>query len=157
MIVDTARNKIASKRQETIQASSPIYATSPPAILTQFSMVSSQHVIRLIGSAPCKHSEADPLPTWLLKECSRELGTFLAALFNNSLSSATFPSRMKRATVVHVLKKDNLYINELMNYRPVSNLSFISKLLERIVSEQLMDYFNKFDLIPGGKSAYRTG
>jgi len=59
--------------------------------------------------------------------------------------------------MVPILKKDNLDINELMNYRPVSNLSFISKLLERIVSEQHMDYFNKFNLLPGGQLAYRTG
>ena len=44
---------------------------------------------------------------------------------------------------------------ELKNYRPVSNLSFTSKLVERIVSEQLVQYLNENDLMPRLQSAYR--
>ena len=64
---------------------------------------------------------------------------------------------MKMATVVPLLKKDNLDVTELKNYRPVSNLSFISKLLERVVFKQLMEYLERHDMLPERQSAYRVG
>ena len=64
---------------------------------------------------------------------------------------------MKMATVVPLLKKDNLDANELINYRPVSNLSFISKLLERVVFKQLTEYLEGHDMLPERQSAYRVG
>jgi len=54
---------------------------------------------------------------------------------------------MKRAIVVPLLKKDNLNIDEVKNYRPVSNLSFISKLLERVVSAQINGYLESHNLL----------
>jgi hypothetical protein len=64
---------------------------------------------------------------------------------------------MKRDMVVPLLKKENLNTDELKNYRPVSNLSFISRLLERIVSEHLNDYLESHNLLPARQSAYRSG
>ena len=47
-------------------------------------------------------------------------------------------------------------LNEnLKNYRPVSNLSFISKLVERVVARQLMDYLTANPFVPKFQSAYR--
>ncbi len=54
------------------------------------------------------------------------------------LSSGIFPCKMKLAFVTLLLKKSNLDPNELSNYRPVSNLSFLSKLVERVRVKQLM-------------------
>jgi len=47
---------------------------------------------------------------------------------------------MKLATLVPLLKKDNIDKSEIKNFRPVSNLSFILKLLEKGVSEQVIKY-----------------
>src|SRR6218665_483233 len=44
---------------------------------------------------------------------------------------------------------------ELCSYRPISNLSFLSKLLERVVSIQLTEYLSSAGLLPGHQSAYR--
>src|SRR5271170_3898389 len=129
---DFFANKISTIRLETAGALTPTYAAAPPAVLHSFADVPYAHVIELISSAPCKQSEFDPLPTWLLKKCAQVLTPYLTALFNLSLATATFPSNMKCATVVPLLKKDNLNLDDIKNYRPVSNLSFISKLLERI-------------------------
>ena len=135
--------KIATIRRETVHAPSPVYAATPPAIMPNLAPVQHAHVMELIGSAPCKHSELDPLPTWLLKQCSHALAPFLTVLFNLSNATATFPSSMKSANVVPLLKKDTLNVDELKNYRPVSNLSFISQLLERIVSGKTTENTNK--------------
>ena len=89
----------------------------------------------MIGYAPCKHSELDLLPTWLLMQYEHVLSPYLTALFKMSLATATFPSNTKCATVVPLLRKDNLDVDDIKNFRPVSNLFFISKQFERIVSE----------------------
>ena len=55
-----------------------------------------------------------------------------------------------------LLKKSGLELTH-KNYRPVSNLQFISKLVERCVLIQFMDHCEKYDLIPNYQSAYRKG
>ena len=59
-------------------------------------------------------------------------------------------------TVLIALSR-HLSIDEIKNYRPVSNLSFVSKLLERVVSAQLNDYLESHVLLPARQSAYRVG
>ena len=53
------------------------------------------------------------------------------------METSTFPQDFKKAHIRPLLKKKSLPKNELENYRPVSNLSFISKILERIVANRL--------------------
>src|SRR5260221_1515146 len=74
---------------------------------------------------------------------------------NSSLTLGCFPSSFKSAVVTPVLKKSNLDPFDISNYRPISNLSFLSKLLERVVSSQLLDYLNSNSLLPTHQSAYR--
>ena len=66
--------------------------------------------------------------------------TLLVILVNTSLSTGCFPAKYKHAVVIPLLKKDNLDVSQLKIYRLVSNLTFISKLLERIVQTQLVNY-----------------
>uniref|UniRef100_A0A8C6LGB2 Reverse transcriptase domain-containing protein n=1 Tax=Nothobranchius furzeri TaxID=105023 RepID=A0A8C6LGB2_NOTFU len=61
---------------------------------------------------------------------------------NCSLQTGVFPAAFKRAVVRPLLKKSNLDFNELNNYRPVSNLPFLSKILEKLVLNQLNDFIN---------------
>jgi len=60
------------------------------------------------------------------------LSPFISLLFNKSLVSGYYPSLFKEAVVRPMLKKHGLDAGEMKNYRPVSNLSFLSKLLERV-------------------------
>ena len=64
--------------------------------------------------------------------------------------------RMKHAMVIPGLKKAGLDQNDLGNYRPISNLSFLSKLLERCAYEQITEYLHENDLMPEKQSVYRT-
>ena len=72
-----------------------------------------------------------------------------------SLSSGTVPKVFKTAVVTPLLKKLNLDSNILKNYRPVSNLPFISKILERVVLTQCQTHLNNNDLFEVNQSAYR--
>ncbi|VDI39690.1 Hypothetical predicted protein, partial [Mytilus galloprovincialis] len=75
-------------------------------------------------------------------------------LVNLSLSQGVFPLRWKQAVVRPLLKKAGL---ELIysNYRPVSNLSFLSKLIEKCALYRLNEHVKDHDLLPTNQSAYR--
>ena len=83
-----------------------------------------------------KSCELDILPAFLLKKSLPKINKFLTRLVNMSTTSGTFPNVWKTAIVRPLLKKVGL---ETMNsnYRPVSNLSFLSKLLERLFCHNL--------------------
>ena len=81
-----------------------------------------------------KSSAADPLPTGILHWAADLLLPFFAYLFNLSFDCGTFPSCFKDAFLTPVLKK--LPASDPSSYRPISNLSVISKLLERLVAKQ---------------------
>ena len=72
-----------------------------------------------------------------------------------SLQQGEFPSGLKHALVTPLLKKPLLNPEELKNYRPISNLSFLSKTLERVVSLQLNEYLLTNNLHAKVQSAYR--
>ena len=125
--------------------------------MSLFQCVTEAGVLKLIRDMPNKQSWSDPVPTWLLKECSSSLSPFLTALFNASLSSGVFPSPFKIAIVTPLLNKSDLDCNVPQSYRPISNLPVLSKLLERIVSTQLQDFVDEHLLLPSNQSAYRRG
>ena len=102
-----------------------------------------------------KFCELDPIPTWLLKNCLPELSNILLYIVNSSLSGGTFPASMKHAIVKPALKKYNADPDSLKNYRPISNLPFVSKMLERVVLDQLNDYLEQQNLFCSEQSGYR--
>ena len=81
----------------------------------------------------------------------------LTDLFNSSLASGIFPQCFKSALVTPILKKRCLDHNDLNNYRPVSNLCFIAKILEKLVLSQVSSYLNSHNLYNTCQSAYRPG
>ena len=82
----------------------------------------------------------DPWPTFLLKECLDILLPSITKLVNCSLTEGAVPAGFKKAIVSPLIKKSSLPPDELKNYRPVSGLNFISKLVERVVVSQLNDH-----------------
>jgi len=83
------------------------------------------------------------------------LSPSIAVLFNLSLTTGCFPTEFKEAVVCPRLKKTGLDDSEQKNYRPVSNLSFLSKLLERVVQTRLQAVLDTNGLMPEMQSAYR--
>lgn len=122
---------------------------------SNFSNCSSSELKALIMSSPNKTSMLDILPTSILKKYVDLFLPFLTKLINLCLSNGVFPSNFKHAVIIPLLKKPGQDINSLNNYRPVSNLSFISKLIERIVAKQLLDYLKTYNLLPRNQSGYR--
>ena len=79
--------------------------------------------------------DLDPIPTSLLKDHITILTPIITKMINLSLQTGEFPTEWKLAFVKPLLKKPGL-ATTLKNYRPISNLSFISKITERAVISQ---------------------
>ena len=103
-------------------------------VLSQFSPITITELIHLINSSNSKSCVLYILPTRFLKDNITVLTPFLTSLFISSLLSGIVPESFKSAFVKPLLKKIGLDHNISKNYRPVSNLSFLSKVLERIVA-----------------------
>ena len=76
-------------------------------------------------------------------------------MVNASLSQGVLPASQTHAIVTPLLKKAGLDTADMNNFRPVSNLTFMSKVVERAVSTQLNGYLTDNNLLPCHQSAYR--
>ncbi len=85
----------------------------------------------------------DPIPSKLLKEILAEVIDHLLTIINLSLSLGYDPKTFKFAAVKPLIKKPQLDPKDLVNYRPISNLPFLSKILENIASSQLYSFLEK--------------
>ena len=121
----------------------------------QFNVVSEADIRKIISSSPTKSCALDPIPTWLLKQCQDHLAPILATIVNASLSCAEFPTELKKAFLTPVIKKIIIDCEIFKNYRPVSNLSFISQLVERVVCVQLVEHLKTNNMHEIFHSAYR--
>jgi len=75
-----------------------------------------------------------------------ELIPYITAMRNASLLQGSLPESQRHAVVVPRLKKANADHTDVKNYRPVSNLTFMSKVVERLVCRQLEAYLEEYDL-----------
>ena len=110
----------------------------------------------ILSSAP-KSCKLDPIHFILLIECIDSFLPSLTDQFNSSLASGIFPQCFKSALVTPILKKRCLDHNYLYNYRPVSNLCCIAKILEKFVLSQVSSYLNSHNLCNTCQSTYRPG
>ena len=132
---------------------SEIKMNRTPAIILDV----DETVLDIIKSITPKSSELDPVPAWLMLENVNTLLPALTNIINVSLSSGVFPPELKTAIVKPLLKKPSLDKNELKNYRPISHLPFLSKLLEKVVLRQLLAHLEQNQLCNAFQSAYRAG
>ena len=118
-----------------------------------FDEVFHHNVFLIIKSLPLKTSPLDILPTFLLKRFSTILSPIIAKLANLSFSQGVFPN-FKTAQVTPLLRKLNLEKSNLSNYRPVSNLTTLSEILEKIALSQLSTHFFTSSSLNKFQSAY---
>ena len=137
-------------------SANPHYPDPPstPPSYTDFPPASEQEIYKLIMASSDKYCDLDPIPTWLLKKCISVLLPTITKIVNMSLSSGTFPSDFKHSLINPLIKKPHLDKESLSNYRPISNLSFLSKLTERIVKSRLSDHLTSNSLLNPLQSAY---
>ncbi len=120
----------------------------PPVcnVLEEFVPLTEEEIGILIAKSATKSCDLDPLPTSILKEHLDLLLPTITNIVNMSLTSFIFPQSMKTALVRPLLKKASLDREIMKHYRPVSNLSFLSKVIEKAVSFQISDHLSSNNL-----------
>ncbi len=149
-------SKTATVRDSTSGLETPTFKTLRDVSFHTFDLCSAAEVRAAIMQAPAKSCSLDPIPHFLLLEVLDDLLPFLQLAINTSLSEGSLPISQKFAIVTPIIKKPGLDPETLSSYRPISNLSFLSKTVERIVASRLNAYLHAHSLLPRLQSAYRS-
>ena len=148
--VDKIREQFSNDDSAAFQYDIPFEGV-PLASFTSISVDDLKAIFSKLASKTC---ELDPIPTDLVKTCFDELSDIILSIVNLSLTSGCVPEALKTALIRPLLKKHNLeHVHK--NYRPVSNLSFLSKVIEEAVNRQLNKHLNSNKLFEELQSAYR--
>ena len=145
--------KVAKVRSSTSDTPPPVYSSLQSGVsFRQFSPLTIDDVVDAVRRLPDKS-----IPTNVLKQIIDLIAPYIVELFNRSLAAGHFPDGFKDAFITPVIKKPGLDDTDVSSYRPISNLSVLSKLLERLVVRQLMAYLSSSDLLPSLQSGFRPG
>jgi hypothetical protein len=131
----------------------PEYPNLENFVLTE---VGPNLLCELIKSFESKSScDLDGISIKLLKRVITEICVPLAHIFNLSIANGTFPSKLKTSRTVPIFKAGSPLLCD--NYRPISVLSTLSKLLEKIVCRQLVAHLEDNELIYAHQYGFQHG
>ena len=131
------------------------YLTDPTNEIFHFQMVSTADVIKVIDKLKNKTScGLDNISNRLLKTVKTEICQVLTLIINQSFMSGIFPDQLKVAKVLPLYKKGESDL--INNYRPISILSSLSKVFERIMHNQLTEHFRNANLFYESQYGFRT-
>ena len=149
------QNKILQIRKlfNGIEQYDAITDTSVP-LLRKFTPLTEQKGTLIIKQMKTKTCELDDLPTNILKRILPRVALLITKIVNTSLNNGDFSTKWKTAVVRPLIKKIGLQLIK-SNFRLVSNLAFISKIVEWAMLLQLSQHCQDFNLQPDYQSAYR--
>ena len=123
--------------------------------LSEFIPPSNKNVKDIITSFSNKTCALDPIPTHIVKANINLLLPFISRIVRQSIATGVFPTSLKTSLVRPKLKKPDLEPDLFVNYRPIANIPFLSKVIEKSVAIQVHNYMNCHGLFPSLQSAYR--
>ena len=119
--------------------------------------VTGRQVLKALNSLDVhKSTGADNIPTKLLKLTALLIYEPLTALFNKSLQLGKFPKIWKEAVVTPIFKNSGS-ASDFRQYRPISLLSCLSKILEKLVFSSVYSHITSNNLLSDRQSGYRSG
>ena len=128
--------------------------TQPVPVLANISTTEQEVLYYLNSIDPNKSTGPDNIPTKFLKMTALLIAKPLAMLFNASLSSGIYPNAFKEANVRPIFKNKGSP-SDFTSYRPISLLSPLSKIFEKIVYKQMYSHFTENNLLTDKQSGYR--
>ncbi|XP_077179731.1 uncharacterized protein LOC143830542 [Paroedura picta] len=155
-------DKISTLRHDlppTLDTKSELEAPWPSLekTMSNFRRLTLTEVDRILATTRPTTCPLDPCPSWLLKTASIKIMGPLQEIINLSLTTGEFPEGLKEAVVRPLLKKTSLNPQEPNNYRPVSHLAFLGKMIERAVANQLTEYLEEASVLDPSQSGFRPG
>ncbi|XP_034562467.1 uncharacterized protein LOC117829052, partial [Notolabrus celidotus] len=139
-------------KKDKLQVSFQILQNS----LDRFESVSLSFLEDLVDHLQPSGSPCDAVSPRLFKEVFPSIGQSVLAIINSSLSSGIVPLSFKHAVVQPLLKKPGLDRSVLANYRPISKLPFISKILEKVIHVQLKSFLDEHEVLEVFQSGFKT-
>ena len=122
----------------------------------KFKPVSPDEVLKIItGLKNSKSSGIDYIDTGTIKLVTKEILPAITHIINISINQGTFPTIWKQAKVIPLLKKGDPL--SAKNYRPVALLPIFSKILEKAVLTQIVEYLDKNRLLHHKHQSSRSG
>ena len=133
----------------------PLYHPSAVNVpeFNQFSKLDEEQVRKLIMNTKSK-CQLDPIPTTLLKGILPSILTIITNIKNQPLQSGPFLRKWKTAIVRTLIKKHGMDLVK-SSYRPISNLSYVSKLVQKAMLDQINQHYDAHNLLPDYQSTYR--
>ena len=123
--------------------------------LSEFSPTSEDELSGLVKKIAAKSCSLDPVPASLLRYCIDDILPIIKSVVNLSFNSASMPISMKNAVLSPLLKKPSLDFEIFSNFRPVSNLKFLSKVIEKVAAMRLTNYLCDNDLNESLQCGYK--
>ena len=109
----------------------------------------------LIKNLPNKTSFGyDSISNVMLKQLNDSISFLLMIIFNQSIVQGRFPGKMKKAEIIPLFKGKES--NQVINYRPISLLVIISKVLEKIIYKRLYKFINKHEILYQSQYGFRN-
>jgi len=132
----------------------PPMGPMPAVCLDVFEPVTASDIAQCLKAIdPRKATGSDGVPGIVLQKCADTLSPILTSIINSSLTLGTVPSSFKHSHVCPLYKSGDQ--TSARNYRPVSLLPIVSRVLEHFVKEQLSSYLQRNNLYPPSQFAYR--
>lgn len=130
--------------------------SEPDSRLLSYNVVDHNTVQAIIKRVKLPNCENDPIQISNIVHCENfhVIIDIFVEIINKSVESCIFPDSEERAIVKPIIK-GSLDTQCLSSYRPMSNLSFLSKLLENAILDQLTEHMNLVNAILDSQSAYR--
>ncbi len=125
-----------------------------PFLFCHFKHVSLMELSDLVNKMKTTNSSLDVVPPEIIKAAFPVIGPSVQVLVNTYLDTGVVPNCFKHAVVQPLLKKQGLDESCFNNFRPVSKLSFLSKLLENVVQLQLITFLNTVNLLEPFQSGF---
>ena len=123
--------------------------------LQNFHRVDSDSVCGIIRKLNKTHCQLDPINVSKIPLAYETVSPFVTKIINKCFEESSFVLSEKESLIHPSLKKPGLDCENMANYRPVSNLTFLSKIIERAMLDQLNPLLVQNGVIPVVQSAYR--
>ncbi|XP_069466304.1 4'-phosphopantetheine phosphatase isoform X1 [Ambystoma mexicanum] len=154
--VANLQTKIALKRA-SLPTQPPLDKIPTPkeSPLFRFSNVSVIEVEKTILTLKPSNCKGDQCPAQLIKDAARDLAPFITKLINASFKTGNIPRNLKESWVLPLLKKQTLDPNIPTNYRPITTVPFLLKILDKIAYTQIQNFLEMYHLLGTRQSGFR--
>ena len=145
-------NKIQPGRESIQNYLNKIPMNTKSLVLNETNVIEIESLIKnLPNKTSCGH---DSISNIMLKQLSNSISFPLMIVFNQSIVQGRFPGKMKKAKIIPLFKGKES--DQVINYRPISLLVTISKILEKIIYKRLYKFINKHDILYQSQYGFRN-